>query len=123
MKLFTFFGTWLGSIIFVLGFILIATLLKRILRKYWPKQVQVIDLLPPLLLLLTHVLSVQSLGLTIVPFLILAWCLIGIASALMYAYRDGELIYAKFFKTIWKITDVYMIVWYLIVLVLTKLNF
>ncbi|TWW14023.1 hypothetical protein LABALGNA3A7_02670 [Dellaglioa algida] len=118
MKLFTFFGTWVGSIILVVGFVLILTLLKRIFRKYWPKWLQVVDFLPPLLLLLTHILSLHSFGLTVAPFLILAWCLIGIASALMYAYRDGELIYAKFFKTIWKITDIYMIIWYLIILIL-----
>ncbi|MHC9532864.1 DUF3397 family protein [Dellaglioa sp. BT-FLS60] len=116
MKLLTFFGTWYGSIILVVSYLLILLLLKRILRKYWPKRLKIVDFLPPLLLLLTHLLSVQEYNLSLVPFVILAWCLIGIASALMFAYRDGELIYAKFFTVIWKITDIYMILWYLIVL-------
>lgn len=121
MKLLPFFGTWYGSIILIFGYILILTLLKRILRKNWPKRLQIIDFLPPLLLLLTHILSVREFNLSITPFIIFSWCLIGIASALMYAYRDGELIYAKFFKTIWKITDIYMLGWYLLMLLLLVL--
>ncbi|MBL1223803.1 DUF3397 domain-containing protein [Enterococcus sp. BWR-S5] len=61
------------------------------------------DIAIPFLLIGLHVLSKDTYGQTIIPYMFISILLLGICVALFQAYYYGELIYGRFFKMFWRL--------------------
>lgn len=102
--------------------LLVLLCLKFIWKKLRIKRPKLIDLVGLLLFVNVHLLSVQLLGLSVVPFIILGLAVFGIFMTLLYAYLEGEIFYRRFFMHFWRIVDLVMIFIYLILLILMLLQ-
>ncbi|KRL94769.1 DUF3397 family protein [Levilactobacillus hammesii] len=91
--------------ILVIGFLVIRGV-KHLLRKRWPTWLSTWDLMAPLFLLCALILIPVGAG-QIMPWLIIGWMAIGIIVTLMQAIRNHEILYSTFFKTFWRLTDLY----------------
>lgn len=106
---------WLAA--FIIWNILIVTI-KKILGQDWPASLKILDLDLPLLLGGVHVMSQDLMGLSILPFLIFAMALFGIAMTLMYAFLEGDIIYRAFFVRYIRIADIVATLAFIVFLIL-----
>ncbi|NLR09336.1 MULTISPECIES: DUF3397 family protein [Lactobacillaceae] len=91
--------------ILAIGFLLIRGA-KGLLRRRWPAWLSTWDLMAPLFLLCALILIPAGAG-TIMPWLVIGWMVIGIVVTLMQVIRNHEILYPSFFKTFWRLTDLY----------------
>lgn len=94
--------------ILVIGFLLIRGV-KALLRRRWPAWLSTWDLMAPLFLGCSLILIPAGAGF-IIPWLVIGWMLVGIVVTLLQAIRNHEILYPSFFKTFWRLTDLY---WFL----------
>lgn len=106
---------WLAA--FIIWNILIVTI-KKILGQDWPASLKILDLDLPLLLGGVHVMSQDLMGLSILPFLIFAMALFGIAMTLTYAFLEGDIIYRAFFVRYIRIADIVATLAFIVFLIL-----
>lgn len=111
------FNSWIFWVAFFLIWNVILLVVKRIMADRWPANVKVLDLNLPLMVCGLHFLSHELLGLSILPFLIFALALFGIAMTLMYALLEGDIIYRAFFVRYLRITDIVALTVFLFFLV------
>lgn len=109
---------WL-ALVLIWNMILVAA--KKIMAERWPARLKVLDLNLPLLIVGLHFLSQMLMGLSILPFLIFALALFGIAMTLMYALLEGDIIYHAFFVRYVRVADIVMLVTFIIFLVGTAI--
>ncbi|MGX6429043.1 DUF3397 family protein [Levilactobacillus yonginensis] len=98
--------------ILAVGWLLIR-LVKRVFGKHWPAQVNTWDLMTPLLLLCSLLLIPHGAG-TLLPWLVIGWMAIGIMVTLIQAIHNKELLYPTFFRTFWRLTDLYWIIGFVV---------
>ncbi|WP_125581851.1 DUF3397 family protein [Levilactobacillus cerevisiae] len=91
--------------ILVIGWLIIRGI-KRLFRKHWPAQLNTWDLMTPLLIVGSLILIPAGAG-VIIPWLIIGWMAIGIGVTLLQAIHNKELLYSTFFRTFWRLTDLY----------------
>lgn len=106
---------WVAA--FIIWNILIVTI-KKILGQDWPASLKILDLDLPLLLGGVHVMSQDLMGLSILPFLIFAMALFGIAMTLTYAFLEGDIIYRAFFVRYIRIADIVATLAFIVFLIL-----
>ncbi|SFV40811.1 DUF3397 family protein [Ligilactobacillus acidipiscis] len=106
---------WLAA--FIIWNILIVTI-KKILGQDWPASLKILDLDLPLLLGGVHVMSQDLMGLSILPFLIFAMALFGIAMTLTYAFLEGDIIYRAFFVRYIRTADIVATLAFIVFLIL-----
>ena len=105
---------WL-ALVLIWNMILFAA--KKIMAERWPARLKVLDLNLPLLIVGLHFLSQTLMGLSILPFLIFALALFGIAMTLMYALLEGDIIYRAFFVRYVRVADIVTLAAFMIFLV------
>lgn len=100
-----------------IGWVIIR-LLHRGLRRHWPRQMITWDLFTPLLIICSVVLIPQGAG-VVLPWIVMGWTVIGMGVALLQGLHNHELIYPTFFKTFWRLSDLYWLVGFVICFLLT----
>ncbi|HIW71910.1 MAG TPA: DUF3397 family protein [Candidatus Levilactobacillus faecigallinarum] len=114
----TFWTSPAGQLgILLIGWLVIRTA-RRLLRQRWPQAVTTWDLMAPLLVICSIILIPHGAGL-ILPWLVMGWMAIGIGVALLQAIHNHELLYPTFFKTFWRITDLYWVIGFSLCFLLT----
>lgn len=98
--------------ILAIGFLLIRGV-KTLLRKRWPTGLSTWDLMAPLFLLGALNLIPAGSG-VIMPWLVIGWMAVGILVAVMQAIRNHEILYSSFFKTFWRLTDLYWLLGFIV---------
>lgn len=101
----------------LLGLLIVASCLKYLWRKFKIKRLKVLDIVGLLLFINVHLLSVQLLGLSVIPFIVLGLAVFGIFMTLLYAYLEGEIFYRSFFLHFWRIVDLVMVFVYSMLLI------
>ncbi|WP_125763102.1 MULTISPECIES: DUF3397 family protein [Levilactobacillus] len=105
----TFWTSPAGTLgILVIGWLLIRGV-KRLLKKHWPAQLNTWDLMAPIFIGTSLLLIPAGAG-QILPWLIIGWMAIGIVVTLLQAIHNKELLYSTFFRTFWRLTDLYWVV-------------
>ncbi|MCW3778011.1 DUF3397 domain-containing protein [Levilactobacillus namurensis] len=95
-------------VILIVGWLVIRGIKHR-LRRHWPAQVVTWDLMTPLLIICSLLLIPAGAGRWL-PWLVMGWMVLGMGVAIVQAIRRHELLYPVFFKTFWRLTDVYWVV-------------
>ncbi|MGY5338996.1 DUF3397 family protein [Levilactobacillus spicheri] len=114
----TFWASPAGQlIILALGWAAIR-LARRVLRHRWPHDLLTWDLMAPLFLLCSLFLIPRGAG-QLLPWLVIGWMVIGIGVAVLQAIHNHELLYPKFLKTFWRLTDLYWVVGFSLCFLLT----
>ncbi|QMU07417.1 DUF3397 family protein [Levilactobacillus suantsaii] len=91
--------------ILLLGWLVIHSV-RRLMRHHWPQELVPWDLMTPLLILCSIILIPQGAG-HLLPWVVIGWMLIGIGVALLQAVHNHELLYPRFWKTFWRLSDLY----------------
>lgn len=94
-------------VILVIGYIIFRGV-KRLLGHRWPTGLSVWDLMSPLFLFCAVALIPHGAGI-VLPWLVIGWMAIGILVTIIQAVQDHEIIYPTFFKTFWRLTDLYWV--------------
>ncbi|MGC6767213.1 DUF3397 domain-containing protein [Enterococcus sp. LJL128] len=74
------------------------------------------DIAIPFLLIGLHVLSKDTYGQSIIPYMLISILLLGICVAVFQAYYYGELIYGRFFKMFWRLNFLLILVVYVLMI-------
>ncbi|BDZ31171.1 DUF3397 domain-containing protein [Lactiplantibacillus sp. WILCCON 0030] len=109
---------WPGQIGLIVAISVVLFGLKRVLRRVWPAHLMLIDFWPPFLIVFTHFLTQQTTDSSIVPYEIISLMIMGIGLTLLTVIQQGEILYGRFFKLFWRVTDLLTIVVYLLALVI-----
>ncbi|MFC6259768.1 DUF3397 family protein [Levilactobacillus fujinensis] len=91
--------------ILVIGWLVIRAS-KRVLKRHWPTGLSTWDLMAPLLILCSVILVPAGAG-VILPWLVMGWMGVGILVTVIQAVHNQELLYSTFFKTFWRLTDLF----------------
>ncbi|MFC6202435.1 DUF3397 domain-containing protein [Lactiplantibacillus nangangensis] len=110
------FTNWLGQISLIAAVSVIIFGLKRLLRRFWPAHLLIIDFWPPFLIVFTHFLTLQATDSSIVPYEVISLMIMGIGLTLLTVIQQGEILFGRFFKLYWRVTDLLTIVIYLLAL-------
>jgi len=114
----TFWTSPAGQLaILVLGWLVIH-FVKRALHRHWPAQIVTWDLMAPLLVLCSILLIPHGAG-ALLPWLMMGWMAIGMVVAILQAIHNHELLYPQFFKTFWRLTDIYWTIGFSLCFLLT----
>ncbi|MFC6289410.1 DUF3397 family protein [Levilactobacillus angrenensis] len=81
---------------------------KRLFKRHWPAQINTWDVMAPLFFVAAMILIPLGAG-QIFPWLVIGWMLIGIGVTLLQAIHNKELLYTTFFRTFWRLTDLYWV--------------
>ena len=92
-------------------------ILDLIWKKLKIKKLRVIDLLTPLILVALHFLSVQLMGLSVIPFIIFGLAVFGVLKTVLHAYLEGEILYSSFFLGFWRVVDLVALSSYIVLLI------
>lgn len=106
MRRIKMFKSWLFWLVVFLVWNILILAIKKIIAKKWPSRIKTLDLNLPLLILGLHFMSKNLMGLSLLPFLIFALALFGIAMTLMYAFLEGDIIYRAFFVRYLRVADI-----------------
>lgn len=112
------FTNWLGQISLIGAVSVVVLGLKRVLRRFWPTHLLLIDFWPPFLIVFTHFLTLQTTDSSIVPYEVISLMILGIGLTILSVIQQGEILYGRFFKLFWRVTDLLTIVVYLLALVI-----
>lgn len=112
------FKNWIFWLVFLVGWNVLLLVTQKLASTKWPRQLKILDLNLPLLFCALHFLSSDLLGLSLLPFLVFALGLFGIAMTLTYVFFEGDIIYSAFFVRYLRVADMLALVAYLILLVL-----
>lgn len=116
------FTNWLGQISLIAAVSVVVLGLKRLLRRFWPTQLLLIDFWPPFLIIFTHFLTLQTTDSSIVPYEVISLMIMGIGLTVLSVIQQGEILYGRFFRLFWRVTDLLMIMVYLLALVIFLLT-
>ena len=96
--------------------IILLAAVKNIVSDRWSRRINVLDLTLPLTVCGLHFLSQEIMGLSLVPFIIFAMALFGIAMTLTYAFLEGDIIYSAFFVRYIRIAGIVVLATYILFL-------
>ncbi len=80
-----------------------------LLKRY---KIKAPDFSIPFLFLGLNELSKDTYGKSILPYLILSILILGIITAIFQAFSYGELLYSRYFKTFWRLTFLFSLLFY-----------
>lgn len=95
----------LAEVAFYIAPILLLILLKKLIRKRLIIQHVAIkppDILVPFLLIGIHILSEITLKISLLPYFAIFMLSLGILIVCLMAYKKGEILFSRFFKTFWR---------------------
>ncbi|MEG0553112.1 MAG: DUF3397 domain-containing protein [Carnobacterium sp.] len=79
-------------------------------------KIKLADLLVPYLMIGIQILSIQTFEVSIFPYFLILIFSLGIIIAVLIAYKKGEIIYSRFFKTYWRFVFMFsFLTYYLLV--------
>lgn len=104
------FKSWLFWLVAILIWNGLMIGVKKTLLKKRITFLKTLDLDLPLLIVGIHFISQSLMGLSILPFLIFAMALFGIAMTLIYAFLEGDIIYRAFFVRYVRVADIIALV-------------
>lgn len=99
---------WYILLLISIVFFTILFFIRRTFYKIIPRQVEIVDLIPPVMVLNLHFISFQITEWSIVPYLMLVWL------TLLFAF----ILYKWFFSNNFKLRNVFLIYWRIWVLIL-----
>ncbi len=70
-------------------------------------KIKLADLLVPYLMIGIQILSIQTFKISFIPYFLILIFSLGIIIALLIAYKKGEIIYSRFFKTYWRFVFIF----------------
>lgn len=108
--------TWYGQLILLAAVSAVILVLKRVLHRFWPHGLRLMDFWPPFLMVFTHYLTLQATDSSLAPYEVLSLMILGIGLTIIEAVERGEILYWRFFKLFWRGTELLMLVVYLLAL-------
>ncbi|MFB9769439.1 DUF3397 domain-containing protein [Lactiplantibacillus modestisalitolerans] len=108
--------TWYGEVVLLAAVSVVLMGLKRLLQRWWPRRLYLVDFWPPLLLYFTHHLTLQTTDSSLLPYEVMSLMILGIGLTLLEALNRGEILYGRFFKFYWRGVDLMTILIYLMAL-------
>lgn len=116
------FTTWFGQLALLAAVTVILLVIRRLLGRFWPRRLNVLDFWPPLLLIFTHFLTLQATESSLLPYEIISLMIFGIGLTVLEVIQRGEILYWRFFKLYWRLCDLVTIVVYIAALGLALLS-
>ncbi len=80
------------------------------------------DIAVPFLLIGVHEISKSFAPFSILPYVLLSICLLGIALVIFHAYRYREIVYGRFFKMFWRLTFLLTCLLYVVLIVMSLIR-
>ena len=108
--------TWYGQLILLAAVSAVILVLKRVLHRFWPHGLRLMDFWPPFLMVFTHYLTLQATDSSLAPYEVLSLMILGIGLTIIEAVERGEILYWRFFKLFWRGTELLTLVVYLLAL-------
>ncbi|HLQ39479.1 MAG TPA: DUF3397 domain-containing protein [Tetragenococcus sp.] len=99
------------------------TILMKIIPLKEKFHLKIPDLAVPFLLLGIHRLSKISFRISVFPYFLITLLLLGIVVAIYQAYVFEEILYGRFFKMYWRLVFLLTMVLYLLLVLLSILQF
>lgn len=96
--------------------------IRRTFYRFIPRDLQIADLLPPVLILNIHVLSFQTTGWSLFPFLMITWLLLLLAFVIYRGFITQSFNFRKDMLTFWRFLTLVLPIVYLIFLVINLLK-
>lgn len=90
------------------------------LRERW--KIKAPDLAVPFLVIGIHEISKAFMPFSILPYVLLGICLLGIAVVIFQAYRYREIVYGRFFKMFWRLTFLIACLLYLVMIIVSVIR-
>lgn len=91
--------------------------LSLVWKKIKIKRLKIIDVLTLLILVAIHFLSVQLMGLSVLPFMTFGLAIFGILKTVLHAYLEGEILYSSFLLEFWRVVDLVAVSVYIVLLI------
>ncbi|KRL04677.1 DUF3397 family protein [Liquorilactobacillus oeni] len=111
---------WYWQLLFLSLIWLVLRLWKkfRLKPRIFSKRVKPVDILTVFILYGIHLLSLEILHVSMLPYLFLGMGLLGIGMTLVYVFIEKRLVYREFFLHYWRFVDIVVFLLYTLLLVL-----
>jgi hypothetical protein len=105
----------LGDIVLYLIPIFLLYLFSKSVNRHFGNQqikIKLADLLVPYLMVGIQILSIDTFEISIFPYFLIILFSLGIIIAVLIAYKKGEIIYSRFFRTYWRFVFIFSLCTY-----------
>lgn len=96
--------------------------IRRTFYRFIPRELQIADLLPPVLILNLHVLSFQTTGWSVFPYLMITWLTLLLAFVIYRGFITQSFRFRKDMLTYWRFSTLVLPIIYIIFLVINLLK-
>ncbi|MGB6178223.1 DUF3397 domain-containing protein [Carnobacterium sp.] len=105
----------LADIVLYIIPILLLYIFSKSINNHFKKQeirIKLADLMVPYLMMGIQILSIQTFNMSIFPYYLIILFSLGMIIAIFLAYKKGEIIYSRFFKTYWRFVFIFSLFTY-----------
>lgn len=114
--------SWIVQLCIVVFLWIVLTMFKNRFKNIWPRRLKKLDVLCIFLIIAIHFTSIELIGISLFPYLVLVMSVVGLIMIFASAYRSGDIVYGVFWTRFIRILDLVTLFTYFIVLIMTILR-